>query len=65
MNPKALRRTAELKCNQIIYVSCNPNTLIRDLKEFINFNYKIKTIIPVDMFPHTYHLECVVKLTLN
>ena len=65
MNPKALKRTAELNCKEIIYVSCNPITLVRDLKELMTYNYKVDSFIPVDMFPHTYHLECVVKLKLN
>jgi 23S rRNA (uracil1939-C5)-methyltransferase len=65
MTPKALKRTAELRCKDIIYVSCNPITLMRDIKEFVKLNYKVTHLIPVDMFPHTYHLECVVKLRLN
>lgn len=47
---------------QIIYVSCNPSTLARDLKIFCEKCYKLEMVQPVDMFPHTYHIETVVKL---
>jgi len=47
---------------KIIYVSCNPNTLVRDLEILCVGGFKIKLIQPVDMFPHTYHIESVVLL---
>ena len=47
----------------IVYVSCNPETLARDLKTFIKKKYKVKKITPVDMFPWTEHIETVVKLS--
>ncbi|MDR2709629.1 MAG: 23S rRNA (uracil(1939)-C(5))-methyltransferase RlmD [Elusimicrobiota bacterium] len=52
-----------LKSNaeKIIYVSCNPSTLTRDLKDFISI-YKIKKIVPVDMFAQTFHVECIALL---
>jgi len=46
---------------KIVYVSCNPATLARDL-EMLSPAYKIKEITPVDMFPHTYHIESVALL---
>lgn len=46
------------------YISCNPATLVRDLKEFEKF-YNIDFIQPVDMFPYTSHVECVTILTLK
>lgn len=46
----------------IIYVSCNPETLARDLKTLVAGNYGISLIQPVDMFPHTPHIESVVVL---
>ena len=50
--------------HKIIYVSCNPNTLARDIKILLqNNSYEIKEITPFDMFPHTAHVESVVCLT--
>jgi len=48
--------------HQLIYVSCNPTTLARDCAWLLEYGYKIKEIQPVDMFPHTYHIECVALL---
>ena len=53
---KLLRET---ECKKVIYVSCNPATLARDAKMLRDKGYKIEKIQPVDMFPHTYHVECV------
>lgn len=49
--------------SRIVYVSCDPATLARDLKIFEKSNYKVKEIIPVDLFPRTSHVECVCLLT--
>lgn len=48
---------------KIVYVSCNPETQERDLKYLIKNGYKVKKIQPVDMFPHTNHVETVVLIT--
>ena len=48
---------------KIVYVSCNPETQERDLKYLIKNGYKVKKIQPVDMFPHTNHVETVVLLS--
>ncbi len=47
---------------QIIYVSCNPGTLARDAAMLLKGEYVIQEVQPVDMFPHTYHIETVVNL---
>ena len=47
----------------MIYVSCDPMTLVRDLNNLSN--YKIENISVVDMFPQTHHVECVVSLELK
>ena len=48
---------------RVVYISCDPETLARDLGILQANHYKIEQIQPVDMFPHTQHIECVVKLT--
>ena len=45
--------------NSIIYVSCNPQTLVRDIKILEKFGFKVKTLRGVDMFPYSYHIESV------
>jgi len=60
---KLLDVIAKTECKKVIYVSCNPATLARDAKMLGDKGYKIEKIQPVDMFPHTYHVECVCLLT--
>ena len=59
---KLLEEISQSSTNKIIYVSCDLATLCRDLKILQDSNYKICEIQPIDMFPHTYHIECVVKI---
>ena len=47
---------------RIVYISCNPETLARDLRVLTAGDYTVRRIQPVDMFPYTEHCECVVKL---
>ncbi len=47
----------------VVYISCNPETLARDLTMLEKKGYKVQKICPVDMFPHTNHIECVTLLT--
>jgi len=51
-----------LKAERIIYISCNPTTLARDLKPLVKAGYKLKNLRLFDMFPQTYHIESVVCL---
>lgn len=53
------------RAKKIIYVSCNPEQLSRDLKALRNLGWKIKKIQPIDMFPQTYHLETIAVLEIN
>ena len=50
---------------KIIYVSCNPATLARDLAYLVEGGYKVVEVQPVDMFPQTTHVECVVGIQKN
>ena len=54
----------KLKPRKIVYVSCDPATLARDVK-LLTKTYAIKAVQPVDMFPQTFHVETVVKMTLG
>lgn len=58
-----LSSVVTLNPKKIVYVSCNPETQERDLKYLIKNGYKVKKIQPVDMFPHTNHVETVVLLS--
>lgn len=61
MHPKALTLLPRFRAPKIIYVSCNPTTLARDL-ETLSHYYDVKRVQGVDMFPQTYHVETVVEL---
>ena len=57
----AINNIVAILPKKIIYVSCDPVTLARDLN-ILKEKYQIKKVIPVDMFPNTYHVECVCLL---
>ncbi len=62
LSEKIIKQINDFNPSQLIYVSCNPSTLARDLDSLKNYGYKLKSIQPVDMFPHTYHIESVCML---
>ncbi len=62
-SPAFLRSLLSLAPERIVYVSCNPETLAEDLYTLTRGGYRVKKIQPVDMFPFTGHVECVVLLT--
>ena len=61
LDKKTINNIKRINPKEIIYVSCDPMTLVRDLKE-LKEDYLIKEITPVDMFPNTHHVECVCLL---
>ena len=64
MDNKSVENILNLKPKKLVYISCNPATLVRDLAKFEE-EYEVKTIKPVDMFPFTSHVECVSVLKLK
>lgn len=58
-----LSSMVKLKPRQVIYISCNPVTQVRDLDYLMKNGYKVEEIQPVDMFPHTFHVETVVLIS--
>ena len=64
LDNRTIENINKIKPNRVIYISCNPATLIRDLAKFEE-NYEIKSIQPVDMFPFTSNVECVAVLQLK
>ena len=64
--PSSLRgiaAAAALAPSRIVYISCNPTTQVRDLRLFAERGYLPQFVQPVDMFPHTPHVESVVLMT--
>jgi len=64
-HPDTLKAVIEKQPLRIAYVSCDPSSLARDLDILVKGNYRVTKIQPVDMFPQTYHVECVATLTLS
>jgi 23S rRNA (uracil1939-C5)-methyltransferase len=63
LSGKALRRAARLDAPRLVYVSCNPTTLAGNVKELQrDWGYRLERVRPVDMFPHTPHVEAVALL---
>ena len=60
---KLLKTVADLKPEKILYISCNPATLARDMKYLSTSGYKADAAYPFDMFPQTAHVETIVRLS--
>lgn len=62
IHPKAIGKIINFNAKEIIYVSCKPTSLVRDLVEFKNAGYKIDMVKLMDLFPRTVHVETVVRM---
>ena len=65
IHPKAIGKIIEYGVENMVYISCKPTSLARDLQIFMDRGYRVEKICCVDMFPNTYHVETVVKLSLK
>ena len=65
LHERVIERVAELRPHRMVYVSCNPATLARDLARFARAGYATERVRPFDLFPHTPHIECVASLALS
>ena len=65
LHPSTMKHLINLSPKKIIYVSCNPATMARDIEILSNQKYLIKDMQPIDMFPHTPHIECITILIIN
>jgi 23S rRNA (uracil1939-C5)-methyltransferase len=63
LHPKALKRILELAPPKLLYVSCNPATFARDAAGIVAAGYSVLSVQPVDMFPHTKHIEVVARFS--
>lgn len=61
--PQALEALAKMRVPRLVYVSCSPPTLARDLRLLADLGYRAESVQPLDMFPQTYHVECLATLS--
>ena len=64
LDTTTIGKILELEVERVVYVSCNPATMVRDMN-LLEEKYEVGEIQPVDMFPYTSHVECVVAMTLR
>ena len=61
--PQALEALAKMRVPRLVYVSCSPPTLARDLRLLADLGYRTENVQPLDMFPQTYHIECLATVS--
>ena len=61
--PELIETVSRMGPGRVVYVSCDPATLARDIKLFEGLSYKVQAVTPVDMFPRTSHVETVALLS--
>ena len=62
LSQKIVRRILETEPKTIVYVSCNPSTLAPNARQIADVGYTLESVVPVDMFPQTPHIEAVALL---
>ena len=62
LHPRVLVELLRLSPRRVVYVSCNPTAAVRDLEPLVDAGYGLEAVEPLDLFPHTPHLECVFTL---
>jgi 23S rRNA (uracil-5-)-methyltransferase RumA len=63
INPKALGKIIRYGVDRLIYISCKPTSLVRDLESFLKYGYRMEKAVAIDQFPGTVHVESVVLLS--
>ena len=61
-SPEALSALARSQARRLVYVSCNPTTLARDVKFLYGKGFRLARVVPIDLFPHSFHIEAVARL---
>lgn len=62
LRPAAIAEIAQIQPSRVVYVACQPQSLARDAALFRGHGYALTTVVPIDQFPHTGHIECVATL---
>jgi 23S rRNA (uracil1939-C5)-methyltransferase len=62
LGARASQLLAALRVKRIVYVACDPATLARDVRFFLDFGYQVEQVHLIDLFPQTFHLESVIRL---
>lgn len=62
-HPAALNAIVSQPPKRVVYVSCDPQALARDLRILCHGPFELEEVLPIDLFPHTHHIECIATLT--